>query len=735
MRRSNVWVIFRREVRDQLRDKRTLFMIFVLPILLYPILGIGVLKFTEAFEQKPRTVVVVGAENLPDDPPLLNETRNGFNPALFDTDAEAQRLVVKVEPPGDPWSNADYRKKATRAGLADAVVPVPADLRERVEGKESFSFDVDYDSADEKSQITYLRLKEVLSRWKEGIVNRRLRQDKLPPSYTEPFKIHAVDVATAAEAGGTVWAKLFPFLLVMMSLTGAFYPAVDLCAGEKERGTMETLLISPASRAEIVLGKFLTVLLASVMTAVLNLVSMGLTGVQLARGFGAAAAASGVHRRPAVVFAPPSLDSVLWIVVLLIPLAAFFSAICLALAVLAKSMKEGQYYMTPLYMVCLPLIFLTLVPGIEINLFYSLIPVTGVALLLRALLLGNYALAAQFFLPVLLTTIAYGVIALRWAIDQFQSEGVIFREAERFDVRYWIRHLLRDKEPTPNGGEALFCFALMLTLAWFLTQYLAFSGLGTTTAGMAIGQIGFILTPPLAMAVLLTSSPKRTLRLTIPEPRYVALAAGLALALNPLVNELRPVVEWLFPISAEVEAALKEMMAHVPDLPTALILFAVIPAVCEEFAFRGFILSGLEHGHGTRTAVVMSAVLFGFMHVLVSLFQQLFNATLLGLVLGLLAVRSRSILPGIVFHVINNGLAVLTGVWVLSASGRRFAPWLYREPAQGLYHWWFVAAGLVASGLLLARLLPARVKRPKPGAPDPDLSELLPAGSPTSHAR
>ena len=103
-----------------------------------------------------------------------------------------------------------------------------------------------------------------------------------PESYTEPIQVKAEDVATESEVGGKLWSRFFPFLLVMMSLTGAFYPAIDLCAGEKERGTMETLLISPASRTEIVLGKFFTVMLASVLTALLNLVSMGLTGFQLA---------------------------------------------------------------------------------------------------------------------------------------------------------------------------------------------------------------------------------------------------------------------------------------------------------------------------------------------------------------------------------------------------------------------------------------------------------------------
>ena len=118
----------------------------------------------------------------------------------------------------------------------------------------------------------------MLVRWRSSIVDSRLKRDQKSRSYAEPIQVKAEDVATAREVGGSVWSRLFPFLLVMMSLTGAFYPAIDLCAGEKERGTMETLLISPASRSEIVLGKFLTVMLASVTTAMLNLLSHGADG-------------------------------------------------------------------------------------------------------------------------------------------------------------------------------------------------------------------------------------------------------------------------------------------------------------------------------------------------------------------------------------------------------------------------------------------------------------------------
>ena len=357
------------------------------------------------------------------------------------------------------------------------------------------------------------------------------------------LKLKPDDVATAEEVGGSMWGRLFPFLLVMMSLTGAFYPAIDICAGEKERGTMETLLICPASRAEIVMGKFFTVLLASVMTALLNLISMGLTGWGLAAKLGkmSAATAGGAAKYEGMM-SPPSPTAAFWIVLILIPLAVFFSAICLSLAVLARSMKEGQYYMTPLYIICLPLIFITLMPGIKLDGFYALVPITGVSLLLRSLILGEYTLASQYFIPVLVPTIVYGAIALRWAVDQFQREDVLFGEAERTDLRVWVRHLFRDKEPTPNGGEALFCFAVMLCLAWFMTQYVALEGL-TSLPGMIGLPIVYGLLPALTMAVFLTSSPLKSLKLSWPSTHYLLVAIGLALGLNPLVNELRPVVE------------------------------------------------------------------------------------------------------------------------------------------------------------------------------------------------
>ena len=718
---GTVATIFRREVRDQVRDRRTLFMVFVLPLLLYPILGIGVLQLATSFEQKARVVVVVGAEHLPPAPPLLNPARDGFNPALFGRPEDTARLHVRVEGADSPWLKPGAIREAIRGGLADAVVTVPPDIRDRVAGGGATSLPIQYDSTDEPSQMTYLRVREVVERWRDGIVQDRLAKDGKPADYTEPVVTVGADVAPEGEAGGSIWGRLFPFLLVIMALTGAFYPAVDLCAGEKERGTMETLLLSPASRTEVVLGKFLTVMLASITTALLNLVSMGLTGVQIAAQL-ASVAPGRAGAKMVAVMAPPQPSSYVWMMLLLIPLAAFFSALCVALATLARSMKEGQYYMTPLYLVSLPLILVTLAPEVKLDRFFALVPITGPSLLLKTLILGEYGTARRFFVPVLVQTLIYAALALRWAVDLFQREDVIFRESEVFDLRIWARQLVRDKEPTPSAGGAIFCFAAMISLAWFVAQ--ATAGTMSPLMGMLLGHLLFIFGPPVALALFLTSDPARTLRLRAPRAVDLVLAAGLALALNPAVRELAVWTGHLFPASESIQRSLAEMAKQIPNLGVGVLVLAFVPAITEEFAFRGTILSGLARTYRPWTAIILSALLFAFLHVLLSLFQQFFGAALLGVVLGAIAWRTGSLWPGVVFHFVNNALGVLTVDVARHPRVEPYARWLLRESTEGLYHVPIVIAGAGLGAVLFAAIWRGNAPgRPAASEPDPILAD------------
>jgi sodium transport system permease protein len=444
-----------------------------------------------------------------------------------------------------------------------------------------------------------------------------------------------------------------------MSVTGAFYPAIDLVAGEKERGTMETLLICPASRTEIVIGKFLTVMTFSMSTAILNLISMGLTGnymMSMARG-------SALNQISNLT--PPSLSALMWVLVLLVPLAALFSALCLSLATFARSSKEGQYYLTPLLMVTMGLTVFCLMPTVEITPFYSVMPVVGPSLLLKELLVSpGSAGPLVYAIPVLVTSVIYSLLALWWAIEQFSREEVLFREAERFEVALWLRHLLRDKEATPSFAEGGVCFVLIMLIQFASLKFFnkavmqAPSGVAMLRLQM-IFLVTTIACPALIMSIMLTTNVFQTLRLRWPRWGMLGVAVVLPVTLHPLSAELLARLDWFFPPLPEGAARLFESLSS-SSIPLwlTLLAFAITPAVCEELAFRGFILSGFSRSKRKWLAIVLSALAFGIVHMIP---QQVFNAALLGLVLGLIVIQSRSLFPAMLFHFTFNALPILRG--------------------------------------------------------------------------
>src|SRR5262249_20886642 len=158
---------------------------------------------------------------------------------------------------------------------------------------------------------------------------------------------------------------------------------------------------------------------------------------------------------PSIPAGLPPLGAMAWLAVALVPASALFSALCLALAAFARSSKEGQYYLMPLVLVTMPLMVLPMAPGVELTLGNSLIPLTGLMLLLKMLLEGNIREALPFIPPVVIVTLLCCRVALRWAADQFNSEQVLFRESERWDMRLWLKHLRRDRGDTPTIGAAL----------------------------------------------------------------------------------------------------------------------------------------------------------------------------------------------------------------------------------------------------------------------------------------
>jgi sodium transport system permease protein len=536
----------------------------------------------------------------------------------------------------------------------------------------SIQTEIVFDSAQDKSRIARDRVERVLKNWRAELVRRNLDQRHVPRDVVEPFRTETTDIAEETRKRAAVWSKILPFIVLIWALTGAFYPAVDLCAGEKERGTLETLLCSPAERAEIVLGKLLTIMTFSIASSVLNLISMGVTGLLFVSQMQAMAdGAMGFN------LGPPPLSSCLWLLLALIPISALFSALSLAIAAFARSSKEGQYYLLPLLLATLPLMLLPMMPAAELDWGTSLIPVTGVLLLLQSLIEGQYLQSLRFSASVIAVTFACCWFAIRWAIDQFNNESVLFRENERWGPGIWLRHLFRDRRDTPTLAEAMLCCVLLLIIHFFAslsigapTDWLSFA------KTQAISLIAFIAAPPLIMAVILTRSPRQTLLLNLPSPWVILVVGLLAVIIHPAGFAVSRAVQQLYPFNEEMLAqvhlfgSLLESMRSQTGIWGVILVIAILPAICEEIAFRGFILSGLRHMGHRWGAIVICSAFFGATH---GILQQSLPAFALGIVLGYIAVQTESILACMLFHAIYNSMTVVFASLVSQPTTH--APW------------------------------------------------------------
>ncbi|OAI48058.1 hypothetical protein AYO44_01250 [Planctomycetaceae bacterium SCGC AG-212-F19] len=467
-------LIWLRELLDLVRDRRTLFMIFVLPVFLYPLLGYVGYEFARGSVQQVSAIGIVGMDYLPPASPVsahfallpapwLTRTPVDAVPGaglagalgvLADNAAVTQ--VIQLPPllvNGQfPRSYFEFELEASSVALkpltgegrealaareVDVLLVIPPDLIERLEQDGRTQLEIFYREGDERSRNADRRLRGILNRWKRQVKMVRFFQHRLPPDFDDPVEIRRPQqegkgqLRWLTDELSDMMAKFFPFLLIMWALAGALHPAIDLTAGEKERATLETLLLTPASRGEIVCGKFLAVWLFSAVTALWNLAWLG----------GGAWLLSFWLPFPIMRF-----GALMWCAVITILLAALFSSVSMALGAYARSTKEGQYYLIPIFIVTMPLTFLPMVPGLELNLTYSLVPITGATLLLQKLMQPEPDPRVWvYFAPVMASLIVCNALALRWAVAQFCREDVLFRESEGIDWQRWVRYLLPKK--------------------------------------------------------------------------------------------------------------------------------------------------------------------------------------------------------------------------------------------------------------------------------------------------
>ncbi len=392
-------VVFRKELMDTLRDHRFLITSIVVPILSFPVLmlGFGSLAFVVATRatQQEQKVMILGALHAPQLKQRLEKVKN------FAIVPEA----------------ADYTPRINEKKL-QAVVHVPEGMEEnlRAHPGQAQTLRIYHYEGELRSRSTVSTLRQEIRGYGDALVGDRLKGRGLSIELLTPFKFEQTNVAPDERVTGNILGLMLPYFVIIFTLTGAMYPAMDLTAGEKERGTIETILASPTSRADLVLGKFLLVLVVALVTTILSLASFAGTAL---------AGAELLQRANVKFFIVISGKAIAAVFFMVLPLAIFFSAALIAIAILARNYKEAQSYLQPLMFVVIFPAMASLIPGVRLTTVLSLVPVLNVSLVSREIFSGHYPW--DQILVIFGATSVYAAAAIYVAVRQFQREEVLFR--------------------------------------------------------------------------------------------------------------------------------------------------------------------------------------------------------------------------------------------------------------------------------------------------------------------
>ena len=695
MRYSRVSAIFRKELVDILRDRRTLIGMVVIPIILYPamilVFGPAQIDQAEAIRREAYTIVVPDADQARWLIAIIEQAL--ADPNRTDSPDKACEARTHAAAPRRPSViTLDTRKYAD----IDEAVRVANDLHVGLtftgdpgawrSGTEAVQVRLAYDGRDLRSSEATRRTEALLTRYAERrqveVRKQMVREldgrdwDRRLRTLLAPVEVSSVSVTAAS-----VFLQIMPVILVLMTVTGAIYPAVDLTAGERERGTLETLMVAPVPSLDVVTGKFLVVTVIGLITGLLNVVSVG--------------ASVRVIQVDESIHVPVS--ALLIILAAIIPLSMLFSAALIAVCSFARSFKESQNYVMPVVICAMVPAIMGAMPGAKLSGVARVVPVENIVLLVRELVTRD-AVPWGDVLIVLLSTGLYAGGAIGVASRLFGHEAVSFADAGSYRTLF-RRHTFRPAG-YPSAAQALLTVAVLFPI-WFHVQGIIAS---TTESGQAASfvwtmllMLPVIALPPLVLSAWLKIDLRNTFSLRWGSWRGWVAAILLGLGSWAVAIELHAVQELVLPLPPAIRQALGQTDRAIRDLPlfAAVLLTAVLPAFCEELLFRGFLQAGLRHRLGKASALIGVAVVFALYHALIYRFAV---TALLGLALAYLCWQSRSIFPAMLAHAMHNASIVVIG------RSESLPDLLGMDESAGASlpsYVWLPACGLVALAIVL----------------------------------
>lgn len=478
------WTLVKKEIFDILRDKKTLVIMVAVPILLYPAIIIGM-------------VLVMNF--------MMQSREGGSYTAAYGNEYRAEALRFQEV----------YEENQEELDIQLTFQEVPEAEKEAV--KDSYDawihfmtdgqgvhIEVEYTSTDPNSSYAENALQELADMYCKELLSEKLDEKGLTEDFLYPVTYEAKDSVTVSESAGMSIGGSIGMMLVVTIMLGAFYPAIDVTTGEKERGTLETLLTLPVTNFQMIMSKYLAVSLFACITAVLSLLSLGGSVLFLLGSALAGASEEILHMEPAVFIG--------WIPILLLVVivtALLVTAFSMCFCVFAKSFKEANNYITPVMLVVMFASMTAMIPSIQLDGRTALIPIVNVSLLIKQVL------AQQMELTLAGVTIGinfcYSVLIIWVLAKMYNSENVLFHDGFQ-SFRLFEKRSEIKKGTIPGTGDLLLSVVVLLLLILYLGTAVS---VRSTFGGTLVNQF-LILLVPLSVVWYMKSDVKSLFSLKIP---------------------------------------------------------------------------------------------------------------------------------------------------------------------------------------------------------------------------
>lgn len=678
-----------KEMRETLRDRRTIITLLLMPVLLYPLLTLAFQRFVLSTATNAKVTYVMGIES-PEAEAILTECLRWADIARRQKPPQAaQRTSIPAREPVLQYELTNFLEREVREYHIDVGLRLKRNAKIQFQPGSDIAVDIElvYQPGNKMGERARDYLQGLLTDANDALLGYRLRTIGLTQR-SHPLKVEEVPLRDPAEIQNQMLSAIIPVVLILMTITGAVYPAIDLTAGERERGTLEMLVAAPVPRLGLLFAKYVAVLSVAFLTAAINLGAMTVT--LLVSGMGT------------FLFGERGLSilSIFEVFCLLILFASFFSAVLLTLTSFARSFKEAQAYLIPLMLVSLGPGLVGLLPGIKLSGALQVAPLVNVVLLARDLMQGQASFLACVL--VVASTLFYAAAALALAARVFGTHAILYESQTA-----WADLFRRPEQPqpAPQVASAMLCLALLFPICFVLKGMLGQLGGDSIERQLLLTSfstfVAFMVLPwwaaragnvPLGLAFPIRWRPVLAL--------CGALLCGVSLW--PFAHEIVVTLSQLGLATIEesqLELArqLIERFRQAP-LPLVLLTIAVLPGICEEFCFRGYLYRALEPRLTAWQTILATGVIFGLFHLVAVdhlAIERLAPTTFLGLILGWIRSRTGSILPGMLLHVCHNGLVAFAMYYEEQLTMRGWG--VVADEHQHLPATWLAGATVVAA--------------------------------------